>query len=124
MLNLSIYLGAPLNGAKDIVGRAVIPCIVLAVCLFFLGKWFVDIYRLSVEAGKEEQMNIQKTKETYKKGLKIKLIKWGEDDPHPVPEGTEGIINYVDDIGQIHVAWNNGQFLAISEEYGDVFCLV
>ena len=124
MLSLSIYLGAPLNGAKDIIGRAVIPCIILTVCLFFLGKWFVDITRLCIKVGEEEKMNIQKTKETYKKGLRIKLIKWGEADPRPVPEGMEGVINYVDDIGQIHVAWNNGQFLAISEEYGDEFCLI
>jgi hypothetical protein len=34
-------------------------------------------------------------------------------DPYPVPDGTKGVIQFVDDIGQIHVDWENGSRLAL-----------
>ena len=34
-------------------------------------------------------------------------------DPYPVPSGTKGIIQFIDDIGQIHVKWENGSSLAL-----------
>lgn len=38
------------------------------------------------------------------------------DDKNSVPEGTAGIIQHVDDAGQIHVKWENGSTLAIVPE--------
>lgn len=38
------------------------------------------------------------------------------DDKHGVPEGTTGITQDVDDMGQIHVKWDNGSTLAIVPE--------
>ena len=38
------------------------------------------------------------------------------DDKNGVPEGTAGIIQHVDDAGQIHVKWENGSTLAIVPE--------
>lgn len=31
----------------------------------------------------------------------------------PVPEGTCGTVDFVDDAGQIHMRWDNGRTLAI-----------
>lgn len=36
------------------------------------------------------------------------------DDPYsPVPSGTRGTVNAVDDIGQIHMSWDNDRSLAL-----------
>ena len=58
-----------------------------------------------------DEKNIKQLKEIYKKGTKIKLINMvGEN----IPSGTLGEVTMVDDIGQIHVNWNNGSNLAIN----------
>ena len=31
----------------------------------------------------------------------------------PVPSGTRGTVDYVDDMGQIHMRWDNGRTLAL-----------
>jgi hypothetical protein len=41
------------------------------------------------------------------------------DDMSPVPDGTEGIITGIDDIGQIQVKWDNGSTLSVIEEIDD-----
>jgi hypothetical protein len=41
------------------------------------------------------------------------------EDLTPVPEGTEGIITGVDDMGNIQVLWDNGSTLSIIEEIDD-----
>jgi len=51
---------------------------------------------------KEEVAEIRKK---YPEGTKIEVIKM--DDPTPVPSGTIGIVNHVDDVGQIHCDYFN-----------------
>lgn len=48
-------------------------------------------------------------------GKRIRLIQMGND-PDPIEPGTEGTIDHVDGIGQIHVKWDNGRTLAIVPE--------
>ena len=42
------------------------------------------------------------------------------DDPQAPPIGTKGTVTHVDDIGTIHVAWDNGSSLGVA--YGVDFC--
>lgn len=47
-----------------------------------------------------------------KVGDRVRLIKM-VDDPRPIEPGSEGTIEHIDDIGQIHVDWDNGRKLAL-----------
>ena len=44
-------------------------------------------------------------------GYKVKLVEM--DDPFAPPIGTTGVIRYVDDIGTIHVKYENGSGLGV-----------
>ena len=57
----------------------------------------------------------QRYKESYPPGTRIMLISM-EDPWAPVPSGMRGTVEVVDDIGQIHVNWENGSTLALTEE--------
>lgn len=50
-------------------------------------------------------------KRMYPKGTRIKLINMN--DSQPVPSGTMGTVEHVDDLGQIHMKWDNGRALAL-----------
>lgn len=52
-------------------------------------------------------------REKYPAGTKIILHHMK--DPYPVPEGTIGTVQCVDDAGNIHVKWQNGSILAVIE---------
>ena len=59
-----------------------------------------------------DKMRIQVMKQLYFKGLKVKLIHMeGESQ---MSFGLIGKVEYVDDIGQIHVQWENGSSLALN----------
>lgn len=55
--------------------------------------------------------DVQKLKEKYTSGTRIKLISM--EDTQAPPIGTAGSVISVDDIGTIHVAWDNGSTLGI-----------
>lgn len=46
------------------------------------------------------------------KGKRLRLIKMN-DEPNPVPDGTEGTIQFVDDAGTIHLKWDDGSELGV-----------
>ena len=50
-------------------------------------------------------------KEQYPKGTRLELISM--EDPQAVPPGTRGTVQFVDDIGSIHMNWDNGRTLAL-----------
>jgi hypothetical protein len=57
-------------------------------------------------------MNIGYLKELYPKGTRIQLIHMS--DPwHPIESGTKGTVRLVDDMGTIHVDWDNGRRLGL-----------
>ena len=51
-------------------------------------------------------------KEQYPPGTRIRLNSM-EDPYAPIAPGTEGVVDFVDDIGTIHMKWNNGRALGI-----------
>lgn len=50
-------------------------------------------------------------KETYPKGTRIELIHM--EDAQAVPPGTKGTVVCVDDMGTIHMKWDNGRSLGL-----------
>jgi len=57
-------------------------------------------------------------KAMYPAGTRVRLVRM--DDLQAPPSGTEGTVASIDDMGQIHVSWDNGSGLALI--YGkDVF---
>lgn len=50
--------------------------------------------------------NIKKIKETYVKGMRVRLIKMNDVQAPPI--GTEGFILGVDAVGSVLVEWDNG----------------
>lgn len=60
---------------------------------------------------------IERLKERYPAGTVVRLGQMeGE---HQMPSGMEGKVTGVDDIGQIHVEWENGSTLALNVEEDD-----
>lgn len=56
-------------------------------------------------------MTVKQLKSKYPRGTLIRCISM--DDPFAVPTGTLGIVEHVDDEGQIHMNWSNGSSLAL-----------
>lgn len=56
---------------------------------------------------------INRLREMYPKGARVVLTGGMADDPHGVPVGTEGTVSLVDDIGTVHVKWDNGSSLGV-----------
>lgn len=57
---------------------------------------------------------IEYLKNKYPAGTRIEL-QFMDDPYHPVPSGTLGTVDHVDDIGTIHMSWDNGQSLGLVE---------
>ena len=54
---------------------------------------------------------VNSIKERYPVGTRV--IVYSMSDPRPVPCGTAGTVNHVDDIATIHVDWDNGRRLGL-----------
>jgi hypothetical protein len=59
-------------------------------------------------------MNVNAIKEKYVEGMRIELIHMY--DVKAVPSGTKGTVEFVDDMGTIHMHWDNGRTLGLIEE--------
>jgi hypothetical protein len=45
---------------------------------------------------------------TYQPGQRVRFLGFGEPDPTELQPGTVGTIRHVDDLGTVHVDWDNG----------------
>ena len=52
---------------------------------------------------------IERLKKQYPKGIRVELVIMH--DAYPVPPGTKGTVAGIDDIGTIHVKWDNGRIM-------------
>lgn len=71
-----------------------------------------EIYKRQTSKRELTQIEINSLKEKYVKGTRIELLKMY--DIQEVPPKTKGIVDFVDDIGQIHIQWENGSTLALN----------
>ena len=61
------------------------------------------------------EKEIARLREKYPVGTKIQLISM-HDEKYPVLPGTVGEVTHIDDMGSIHMKWENGSSLAIIPE--------
>ncbi len=66
-------------------------------------------------------VNVEKVRSEYPRGTLVEL-KHMEGEPL-MKEGLRGTVEHVDDVGQIHVRWNNGSSLALNLDF-DEFSVV
>ncbi len=55
---------------------------------------------------------VEHLKQMYPQGTRIQLDYMGPD-AHPIPPGTKGTVDVVDDIGTIHCRFDNGRYFGI-----------
>ncbi|MGN0605955.1 MAG: DUF4314 domain-containing protein [Oscillospiraceae bacterium] len=56
-------------------------------------------------------MDVKRLRELYPVGTRIMLDYM--EDIQAVPTGTKGIVDHIDDMGTIHMKWDNGSNLGI-----------
>jgi len=58
---------------------------------------------------------VERHRETYPPETRLELIDMN--DPYaPVPSGTRGTVDFIDDMAQIHMKWDNGRTLALNSD--------
>lgn len=62
--------------------------------------------------------SVERIRKQYPVGCRVELLRM--DDPQAPPSGTKGTVRYVDDIGSLGVAWDNGSTLQVV--YGEDIC--
>lgn len=76
--------------------------------------WLRKIMKGEIEMNEWEKLTkeAERYKKEYPPGTRIELQNMA-DPLAPVPSGTRGSVELVDDIGQIHMHWDNGRSLAL-----------
>jgi hypothetical protein len=73
----------------------------------------VQLSEMEVQIMFPNKQQLEELRAKYPTGTKIILHHMN--DPYPVPTGTIGKVQFVDDGGNIHVLWSNGSTLAVIE---------
>ena len=63
---------------------------------------------------------VERLRERYPKGTRVELVRM--EDVQAPPIGTKGTVTAVDDMGTVHVRWDNGSSLGVA--YGEDECRV
>ena len=58
---------------------------------------------------------LEQLRKQYPKGTKLQLISM-RNEKYPILPGTIGEVTHIDDLGSIHMKWQNGSSLAIIPE--------
>ncbi len=61
---------------------------------------------------------VERIRKQYPVGCRVELLRM--DDAQAPPIGTKGAVRYVDDLGSLGVAWDNGSSLQVV--YGEDIC--
>ncbi len=61
---------------------------------------------------------VERIRKQYPVGCRVELLRMDDDQAPPI--GTKGTVRYVDDIGSLGVAWDNGSSLQVV--YGEDLC--
>lgn len=61
---------------------------------------------------------VKELRSRFTKGSRIRCIRMVDE---PMMSGADGIIDYVDDAGQVHVNWGGGSSLALNQEIDDYY---
>ena len=54
-------------------------------------------------------------RQMYPEGTKVRMVHCN-DPYHPIPSGTCGTVDFVDDVGTVFVSWENGSGLGVCLE--------
>lgn len=65
-----------------------------------------------------DREEVQRIKEQYPQGTRVELDYM--DDANAVESGTKGTVAFVDDIGTIHVQWDNGRKMGVCLEVDSI----
>lgn len=90
---------------------------------YLIAQGYIYRFKSDLQINKQEimQEKLKRLRSKYTKGTKIELVKM-HDFQAPM-KGTRGIVEYVDDIGNIHMKWENGSSLSLIEGI-DLFKIV
>ena len=65
---------------------------------------------------------LKRLRDKYPVGTRVMLVRMNDVQAPPV--GTTGTVNHVDDMGTIHVNWENGSSLGLIPDSGDLFNVI
>ena len=58
------------------------------------------------------EKRVEMLRQRYPEGTRI-CLDGMDNDPRPIPPGTKGIVQFVDDAGTLHCKFNNGRTLGV-----------